>query len=102
MLWFKPSFKKKFSQVKGGWSTSQVLDLLGSPLEVEDSILPLGSTWGNQPGMTFQIKAGEPVKQWMYEYGDEFYYLWFASVSFAEEDPWRVTLKNKLTRKIAA
>ena len=102
MLWFKPSFKKKFSQIKGGWSTSQVLDLIGSPLEVEDSVVPLGSNWGTQPGLTFQIRAGEPVKQWLYENDGEFYYLWFASVNFAEDDPWRVTLKNKLPRRIAA
>jgi hypothetical protein len=103
MLWFKPSFKKKFSQIRGGWSTSQVLDLIGSPMEVEDSQVPLGSNWGSQPGMTFALKPGDMVKQWMYEYDDEYYYLWFAEVSFAEEDPWRVTLiKARLSRRIAA
>ena len=100
MLWFKPSFKKKFSQIKGGWSISQVLDLLGSPMEVEDSEIPLGSDWGRQPGMTFAMKPGDMVKQWMYQDDDEFYYLWFANVSYAEEDPWRVTLKKKVARKL--
>jgi hypothetical protein len=102
MGWFKPSFKKKFSQIKGGWSTSQILDLLGSPMEVEDSEVPLGSDWGNQPGMTFQMKAGEPVRQWMFEDKGEFYYIWFAQVSYAEEDPWRVTLTKKMSRRISA
>ncbi len=100
MLWFKPSFQKKFSQIKGGWSTSQVLDLLGSPMEVEDSEVPLGSNWGSQPSMTFAMKPGDVVKQWMFQHDDEYYYLWFASVSYAEEDPWRVTLKKKVARKL--
>jgi hypothetical protein len=102
MLWFKPSFNKKFGRIKGGWTTSQVLDLLGSPREVEDSELPLGSDWGNQPGMTFAMKAGDPVKQWMFEDNGEFYYLWFAMMSQGEEDPWRVTLVKKMSRKISA
>ena len=102
MGWFKPSFKKKFSQIKGGWSTSQILDLLGSPTEVEDSEIPLGSDWGNQTGMTFQMKAGEPVRQWMFEDDGEFYYIWFAQMSYAEEDPWRVTLIKKMSRRISA
>jgi hypothetical protein len=102
MLWFKPSFKKKFGQIKGGWSTSQILDLLGSPTEVEDSEVPLGSNWGSQPELTFQMKAGEPVKQWMFENNGEFYYIWFAQVSYAEEDPWRVTLAKKLSHRLAA
>jgi hypothetical protein len=100
MLWFNPSFNKKFEQIKGGWTISQVLDLLGSPVEVEDSEIPLGSDWGKQPNMTFAMKAGDLVKQWMYQDDDEFYYLWFASVSYAEEDPWRVTLKKKVAHKL--
>jgi hypothetical protein len=102
MLWFKPSFKKKFSRIKGGWTTSQVLDLLGSPLEVEDSELPLGSDWGNQPGMTFEMKPGCPVKQWMFANEGEFYYLWFAKVDDADDYLWRVTLIKKMSRKILA
>lgn len=100
MLWFKPSFKKKFSQIKGGWGTSQVLDQLGSPLEVEDSEVPLGSNWGSQPGMTFALKPGDQVRQWMYEYNGDFFYLWFAQVNYAEEDPWRVTLKKTVNHKL--
>ena len=100
MLWFKPSFNKKFSQIKGGWNISQVLDLLGSPLEVEDSEIPLGSNWGSQPGMTFAMKAGDLVKQWMFEDDGAFYYLWFAQVNYADEDPWRVTLKKKVNHKL--
>jgi hypothetical protein len=102
MWWFRPSFKKKFGQIKGGWSPSQVLELLGGPAEMEDSEVPLGSDWGSQPGMTFPIKAGEPVKQWMFENKDEFYYLWFAKVNFADDDPWRVTLTKKMSRRILA
>ena len=100
MLWFKPSFKKKFSQVKGGWSTSQILDQLGSPLEVEDSEIPLGSNWGSQSGLTFAMKPGDIVKQWMYEHEGEFYYLWFTEVSYAEEDPWRLTLKKVVNHRL--
>ncbi len=102
MAWFKPSFKKKFGQIKGGWSTSQVLDLVGSPLEVEDSEIPLGSDWGSQPGMTFHMKPGDPVKQWMFEYKGEYYYLWFAETDPADENPWRVTLTKKMSHRIAA
>ena len=100
MLWFKPSFRKKFSEIKGGWSLSQVLDQLGSPLEVEDSEIPLGSNWGSQPGLTFAMKPGDLVKQWMYQNDSEFYYVWFAQVSFEEEDPWRVTLKKVVNHKL--
>ncbi len=100
MLWFKPSFKKKFSEIKGGWGTSQVLDHLGSPLEVEDSEVPLGSNWGGQPGMTFAMKPGDLVRQWMYENDGEYFYLWFAQVNYAEEDPWRVTLKKTVNHKL--
>jgi hypothetical protein len=100
MLWFKPSFKKKFSEIKGGWSTSQVLDQLGSPLEVEDSEVPLGSNWGSQPGMTFVMKPGDLVRQWMYQDDGEYYYLWFAEVSYAEDDPWRVTLKKIVNHRL--
>lgn len=96
----RPTFQKKFDQIKGGWSISQVLDLLGSPLEVEDSEIPLGSDWGKQPGMTFAMKPGDQVKQWLFQDDGEYYYLWFASVSYAEEDPWHVTLKKKMTHKL--
>ena len=102
MLWFKPSFKKKFGQIKGGWGTSQVLELLGGPVEMEDSEIPLGSDWGDQPEMTFRMKAGDPVQQWMFEDKGEFYYLWFAKVNYADDDPWRVTLTKKMSRRIAA
>ena len=100
MLWFKPSFKKKFEQVRGGWGTTQVLDQLGSPREVEDSEIPLGSNWGSQSGLTFAMKPGDPVRQWMFQEGDDYYYLWFAQVSHAEEDPWRVTLKRKIDHRL--
>jgi hypothetical protein len=102
MWWSKPSFKKKFGQIEGGWNTCQVLDLIGSPLEVEDSEIPLGSDWGSQPGMTFQMKPGDLVKQWMYEDRDEFYYIWFAQVRYANDDPWEVTLKKIMSHRIAA
>jgi hypothetical protein len=102
MLWFKPPFKKKFDQIKGGWSTSQVLDLIGSPLEAEDSEIPLGSDWGSQPGMTFLMKPGDPVKQWMYEDKGEFYYLWFAETDQTDENPWRVTLIKIMSHRIAS
>ena len=52
--------------------------------------------------MTFQMKAGDPVKQWMFEDDGEFYYIWFAQMSYAEEDPWRVTLTKKMSRRISA
>jgi hypothetical protein len=100
MAWFKPSFKKKFGQIKGGWGTSQVLDQLGSPREVEDSEVPLGSSWGNQPGMTFVLKPGDQVRQWMYEDDGEYHYLWFAEVNYAEDDPWRVTLKKTVNHRL--
>jgi len=100
MWWFKPSFKKKFDQIKGGWSTSQVLDLLGSPLEGEDSEVPLGSNWGSQPGMTFVMKPGDMARQWMFEDDGEFYYIWFAQVSYADDDLWRVTLTKKVDHKL--
>jgi hypothetical protein len=100
MWWFKPSFKKKFSQVKGGWRSSHVQQLLGEPVEVEDTILPLGSDWGNQPGLTFRIKAGEPVKQWMFEDKGLYYYLWFAKVGGADDDPWRVTLTKTMLNRL--
>ena len=74
--------------------------LLGEPAEVEDTIVPLGSNWGNQPGLTFRIKAGEPVKQWMCWDKGEFYYLWFAKVGGADDDPWRVTLTKKMDHKL--
>ena len=102
MWWLKPTFNKKVRQIKGGWSTSQVLDHIGSPSEVEDSEVPLGSDWGNQPGMTFMVKPGDPVKQWMYEHKGDFYYFWFAQVNYAEDDSWRVTLTKKMSRRISA
>lgn len=102
MWWFRPSFKKKFNRIKGGWSSSQVGELLGTPKETEDTVVPLGSDWGNQPAMTFRMKGGDPVRQWMYQHRGEFYYLWFAKVSYAEGDPWRVTLIKKTGRRLAA
>jgi len=71
MLWFKRHLRRKFWPDQGGGSTSQVLDLLGSPTEVEDSEVPRGSDWGNQPGMTFEMRP-VPVKQWMFENDGEF------------------------------
>jgi len=38
----------------------------------------------------------------MFEDKGEFYYIWFAQVSYAEEDPWRVTLTKKMSRRISA
>jgi hypothetical protein len=103
MAWlFKPSFKKKFGQIQGGWSPSQVLELLGGPMEMEDSEIPLGSDWGNQPGMAFQMKAGDAIQQWMFEDKGEYYYLWFAKVNPTDEEPWRVTLTKKTPHRIAA
>jgi hypothetical protein len=100
MWWFRPSFKKKFNRIKGGWRSIHVEQLLGEPAEVEDTIVPLGSNWGNQPGLTFRIKAGDPIKQWMFWDKGEFYYLWFAKVGGASDDPWRVTLTKKVDHKL--
>ena len=77
-----------------------MLDLLGSPLEVEDSEVPLGSNWGSQPGMTFVMKPGDMARQWMFEDDGEFYYIWFAQVSCADDDLWRVTLTKKVAHKL--
>jgi hypothetical protein len=30
----------------------------------------------------------------------EFYYLWFAKVGGADDDPWRVTLTKKMDHKL--
>ena len=77
-----------------------MLDLLGSPLEGEDSEVPLGSNWGSQPGMTFVMKPGDMARQWMFEDDGEFYYIWFAQVSYADDDLWRVTLTKKVDHKL--
>jgi hypothetical protein len=52
--------------------------------------------------MTFEMRPGCPVKQWMFENDGEFYYLWFAKVDEADDYFWRVTLIKKMSRKILA
>ena len=79
-----------------------MLEHVGGPVGSGGFGIPLGSDWGGQPEMTFRMKAGDPVQQWMFEDKGEFYYLWFAKVSYADDDPWRVTLKKKMSRRIAA
>ena len=64
--------------------------------------MPLGSDWGSQPGMTFVMKPGDSVQQWMFENNGEFYYIWFAQVNYADDDPWRVTLTKIMSRRISA
>jgi hypothetical protein len=100
MWWFRPSFNKRFRRIAGGYSSSQVRQLLGEPAEVEDTAVPLGSTWGNQPALTYKIRPGEPVKQWMFKNKDWFHYIWFAKVERDDPDPWRVTLKNRVSHKL--
>ena len=77
-----------------------MLELLGGPTEMEDSEVPLGSNWGSQPGMTFVMKPGDMARQWMFEDDGEFYYIWFAQVSYADDDLWRVTLTKKVDHKL--
>ena len=43
------------------------------------------------------MKAGDPVQQWMFENNGEYYYLWFAKVNYADEEPWRVTLTKNIS-----
>jgi len=100
MWWFRQSFQKKFNNIKGGWRTSHVQQVLGEPKEVEDTIVPLGSGWGSQPALTFKIKPGEPVKQWMFEDDGQYYYLWFAKVGRTNDDLWRVTLTKQTSHKL--
>jgi hypothetical protein len=100
MWWFRPSFKKKFERIQGGLSSSQVRQLLGAPTEAEDTAVPLGSTWGTQPALTYKIRAGEPVRQWMFEVDGQFHYIWFARAGHDETDPWRVTLKKRVPHRL--
>jgi len=100
MWWFRPSFRKKFERIKGGSSSSEVQQLLGAPREAEDRAVPLGSTWGTQPELTYKIRADEPVRQWMFVAGGQYYYIWFAKASHDEVDPWRVTLKKVVPHRL--
>ena len=100
MWWFRPSFKKKFERIKGGWSSFQVRQFLGAPTETEDTAMPLGSAWGTQPALTYKIRAGEPVRQGMFEVDGQFHYIWFAKAIHDDDDPWRVTLKTRVPHRL--
>jgi hypothetical protein len=50
--------------------------------------------------MTFVMKPGDMARQWMFEDDGEFYYIWFAQVSCADDDLWRVTLTKKVDHKL--
>lgn len=100
-MWpFRPSFKKKFGRIPGGWTCGQVWQSLGQPAEAEDTGIPLGSDWGMQSALAYKMRPGEPVRQWMYQSKGLFYYIWFAKVGLTEEDAWRVTLKKAASHKL--
>ena len=100
-MWpFRPSFKKKFGRIPGGWTCEQVWRSLGQPAEAEDTAVPLGSDWGLQSALAYKIRPGEPVREWSYESKGLFYYVWFAKVGRTDDEPWRVTWKKVTTKKM--
>ncbi len=74
--------------------------LLGEPTTAEDTAVPLGSNWGLRTKLTYPIRGGDPVREWMYENKGLFHYIWFARVARDDADPWRVTLTDKKTHKL--
>ena len=94
------SFDKKFERIKNGWSSNRVLQLLGYPSESEDTQIPAGSAWGEQSALKHRIHAGEPVRQWIFKEDASYHYIWFAKVGDDEQDPWEVTLKVKVSRRL--
>lgn len=63
---------------------------------MEDTQVPAGSVWGLQDALRFKIRAGEPVKQWVYKRDGKDYCIWFAYV----EDSWWMTLRLELPKGI--
>jgi len=100
MFWFRQSFEKKFKRIKGGWTSSKVRQVLGEPAEAEDTKVPDGSVWGTQPAMAHKIQAGEPVRQWIFQADGFFHYVWFAKVGGDPNDPWRVSVKIRVPRRL--
>ncbi len=61
----------------------------GTPDEVNESVVPLGSGWGLQPSLKHKIQEGEPVLHWQY-FGSSFdKSYFFAKVS----GKWQLTLE---------
>jgi hypothetical protein len=96
----RPSFKQKFEGIQTGWTSSQVRLVLGEPTEGEDTKVPDGSVWGTQPAMAYKIQSGEPVRQWMFHAEEYFHYVWFAKAGGDAVDPWKVTLKVRVPRRL--
>ena len=96
----RQTFKARFERIQAGWSSSRVCHLLGEPTQAEDTKVPHGSAWGTQEAMAYKIRAGEPVRQWMFQTGEYFHYVWFAMVDEDAHHPWRVTLKARVPGRL--
>lgn len=81
-----------------GMTPNEVDALLGLPEEVDDTIVPAGSGWGQQDALRYKISPGEPVLQWTYCDDEHDHVAWFAR----RADTWRLTLRLSLPRGLAS
>jgi hypothetical protein len=71
-----------------------VVDLLGEPDEINISSLPEGGFFGPQEGLLGLLPAGGSYEEWVYDLGDDTFYVWFAGEGTNPKD-WLVILTGE-------
>ena len=75
----------RLAQVQPGMSRQEVRDLLGEPDQAYVSTLPEGYFFGPQEGLVDLIPAGGGYEEWIYQVGDDDFYVWFSGEGNAME-----------------
>jgi hypothetical protein len=77
-------------KVTEGSSKEDVIALYGKPDRVQEFIVPDEPFFGPQEGLVNLVPPGTVIEEWVYEIGDEEFYIWFTGdIDVARED-WRV------------
>ena len=86
------AFQELFRELSPGMTPYDVEKGIGGPDHAEHTVVPAGSAWGEQDGLTYKIRAGQPVMQWVYCRDGYDHCVWFARV----RDRWMLTLRVSL------
>ncbi len=89
------SFESKFSQVKPGLTRSEIKNLLGDPMVIQNGVTTDQPFWGPQEGLDGILGVGAPFEEWLYKEGDQNYYIWFGAKSGKPKSSWLVIRNNK-------
>ena len=81
---------KSPSDIAKGVSKSEVIASLGEPDQVQDFILPDVPFFGPQESLVNLVAPGTVIEEWVYEIGDDLFYVWFTGKVDDPRQDWLV------------